>query len=186
MRIIAGHYRGTQLASPGAGDPAAHLRPTSDKVRGAIFNLLAHGDYRPIAGARVLDLFAGSGALGFEALSRGAAHLTLVDDGNAAQALIRKNAATLRREITLLPRDATRLGPNPGAAYDLIFLDPPYGKAMGEKALSAAIAGSWLAAGAVIVWEEGVPQVGWPTGSRARDSRSYGQTWVHLGEFAPH
>lgn len=183
MRIIAGKYRGTALAPVGTGDGAAHLRPTSDRVREAIFNLIAHGDYPPIAGARVLDLFAGTGALGFEALSRGAASVCFIDDGVKAGALIRANAEKLRVTdgIALLRQDATRLGVCGPAAFDLIFLDPPYGKNLGEKALAAALAGGWLAKGAIVVREENAA-ADWPAGLLGRDSRRYGDTWVQIAE----
>jgi 16S rRNA (guanine966-N2)-methyltransferase len=181
MRIIGGTRRGLKLAELGAGDPAAHLRPTSDRVREAIFNLLinAHGD--PVTGARVLDLFAGTGALGLEALSRGAAEATFVDDGRAALALLQANIAKLRAggETRILRQDATRLPPNPGAPCTLVFLDPPYGRALGEAALTQAAAGGWLAPGAVIVWEEGSPPLP-PAGFARLDQRRYGDTSVTL------
>ncbi|HOZ35073.1 MAG TPA: RsmD family RNA methyltransferase, partial [Tabrizicola sp.] len=143
MRIIGGTRRGLKLAEVGDGDAAAHLRPTSDRVREAIFNLLINAHGNPVSGARVLDLFAGTGALGLEALSRGAAEVTFVDDGAKALALMRANIAKMRveGETRVLRQDARRLPPNPAAPYDLVFLDPPYGKAMGEAALVSAIAG---------------------------------------------
>ena len=128
MRIVGGERRGLKLADVGAGDPAAHLRPTSDRVREAIFNLLLNGPYGdPVTGARVLDLFAGTGALGLEALSRGAARIAFVDDGTAARALLRRNIELMRAMGTtdVWRRDATRLGPNRGPGYGLVFLDPP-------------------------------------------------------------
>lgn len=182
MRIISGKFRGTVLASVGDGDSAAHLRPTSDKVRGAIFNLLAHGDYPPIAGALVLDLFAGTGALGFEALSRGAKSVCFVDNGVRAAALIGENAKKLRvaTETTLIRGDATRLGACATARFDMIFLDPPYGKGLGEAALTSAFAGGWIAAGALVVWEEAARTDVSLAGLRLRDGRSYGDTRVHF------
>ena len=180
MRIIGGRWRGLHLAPVGAGDPRAHLRPTSDRVREAIFNLLINGGYgNPVAEARVLDLFAGTGALGLEALSRGAADLTLVDDGPAARALIAKNIALCRTGATHLRLDATRLPPNGGAPCTLVFLDPPYGKSLGEAALLSARAGHWLAPEALIVWEEGsaLPP---PPGFDLLDQRRYGDTHVTL------
>ncbi len=179
MRIVGGRFRGTQLASVGTGDAGAHLRPTSDKVRESVFNVLAHGPYQPIENARVLDLFAGTGALGFEALSRGAARVQFVDDGARARAIIRQNIDILGviGAVKLYRRDATRLGENRGPAYDLVFLDPPYGKALGEKALSSAYAGGWIAPGAVIVWEESA-EVTVPDWADLRDQRRYGETVV--------
>lgn len=182
MRIIGGTRRGTILADVGAGDPVAHLRPTSDRVRESIFNLLINGGHgNPVAGARVLDLFAGTGALGLEALSRGAASVTFVDDGAKALSLLRANVAKLRveAETRILRQDARRLPPNPDAACSLVFLDPPYGKALGEAALAAAAKGGWLAPGAMIVWEESTAPVP-PEGFTQIDQRKYGDTLVTL------
>ena len=184
MRIVAGRWRGTKLADVGAGDAAAHLRPTSDRVREALFNVLtqgAHGDR--VDGARVLDLFAGTGALGLEALSRGAATAIFVEDGAAARALLRENLDKLRAggATRLFRRDATRLGENRDAPHDLIFLDPPYGQGLGERALESAHAGGWIAPGATIVWEEGggIAPPGW---TRVLDERRYGGTTVTILE----
>jgi 16S rRNA (guanine966-N2)-methyltransferase len=181
MRIIGGTRRGLKLAEVGEGDAAAHLRPTSDRVREAIFNLLINAHGNPVTGARVLDLFAGTGALGLEALSRGATEVTFVDDGTKALALLRANIAKMRAEgeTRVVRQDATRLPPNPGAPYTLVFLDPPYGKSMGEAALTSALKGNWLAAGAVLVWEESsFPVV--PAGLEQVDQRKYGDTLVTL------
>jgi 16S rRNA (guanine966-N2)-methyltransferase len=180
MRIIGGTARGLHLTPVGEGDPKAHLRPTSDRVREAIFNLLINGGYgNPVAGARVLDLFAGTGALGLEALSRGAAHVTFVDDGATARAILRRNINLMRAtdSTDTLRRDATRLGPNRGPGYDLVFLDPPYGKGLGEAALASCLDGQWLAPGAIVVWEEGMAPVA-PPGFEALDQRKYGDTTV--------
>lgn len=186
MRIIGGTRRGTVLSDVGTGDPAAHLRPTSDRVREAIFNLLINGKLgggtgNPVTGARVLDLFAGTGALGLEALSRGAAEVTFVDDGAKALALLRANIAKLRveGETRILRQDARRLPPNAGAPYTLVFLDPPYGKALGEAALTVAAHGGWLAPNAMIVWEESVAPSA-PVGFTQVDQRRYGDTVVTL------
>lgn len=181
MRIIGGARRGLKLAEVGEGDAAAHLRPTSDRVREAIFNLLinAHGD--PVTGARVLDLFAGTGALGLEALSRGAAAVTFVDDGTKAHALLKANIAKMRAEAEtrVLRQTATRLPPNPGPPFTLVFLDPPYGKGLGEAALSSAHSQGWLAPGAVVVWEEGTAPIP-PKDFTAFDQRRYGDTSITL------
>ncbi|UWR15689.1 16S rRNA (guanine(966)-N(2))-methyltransferase RsmD [Sulfitobacter sp. M368] len=179
MRIIAGKFRGTALANVGKGDAAAHLRPTSDRVRESLFSMLTHHDV--IHGARVLDLFAGTGALGLEALSRGAAEVCFVENGRAGQKLLRENIEKLRAEgeTTLMRNDATRLGPWPNARFDLVFLDPPYGKGMGQTALAAARAGGYLAPDAMIVWEENAPMNA-PEGFERIDKRKYGDTHVTL------
>ena len=182
MRIIGGTRRGLKLADVGAGDPAAHLRPTSDRVREAIFNLLMNGPYgNPVTGARVLDLFAGTGALGLEALSRGAARVAFVDDGVAARAFLRRNIEAMQAmgATDVWRRDATRMGPNRGPGYDLVFLDPPYGKGLGEAALASCREGGWLAPGALVVWEEGIAPVP-PEGFEPLDQRRYGETWVTI------
>ncbi len=183
MRIIGGTHRGTHLAPVGKGDASAHLRPTSDRVREAIFNLLINGKLdggpNPVTGARVLDLFAGTGALGLEALSRGAVHATFVDDGKTALALIKRNLEITRQTGTILRQSAIQLPPNTGQPFALIFLDPPYGKAMGEAALATAIKGNWVASQALIVWEENTPPT-LPTGFTLIDQRKYGDTLVTL------
>jgi 16S rRNA (guanine966-N2)-methyltransferase len=178
VRIVGGRFRGLALADVGAGDPAAHLRPTSDRVRESLFNVLQGGRYgTPLADARVLDLFAGTGALGLEALSRGAAHATFVENGATALALLRKNIATTRTETEteICPRDATR--PGPGTPHTLVFLDPPYSKGLGELALAAARASGWLAPEALIVWEERAPMPP-PDGFAPLESRRYGDTHI--------
>lgn len=178
MRIIAGEFRGRALTSVGKGDAGAHLRPTTDRVRESLFNVLTN--QIDFDGLRVLDLFAGTGALGLEALSRGAAHVTFVDDGRVAQGLIRKNIDLTHSadRTDLIRRDVTRLGENPGKAYDLIFLDPPYGKALGQKAI-AALSDGWIADGALIAWEENAPMRA-PDGFIMQDARKYGDTHITL------
>lgn len=182
MRIIGGRFRGLILADPGPGDPAAHLRPTQERVREAMFNLLLHGPGGDrVTGARVLDLFAGTGALGLEAYSRGAAHVTFVEDGVAGRALIRANIERMRAmgATRLFRRDATELGPNRAAPFGLVFLDPPWGQGLGARALASARAGGWLAPGATVVWEENAPQPA-PEGFSLQDRRRYGEAWVTL------
>ena len=177
MRIIAGTHRGTALTAVGKGDAGAHLRPTTDRVRESLFNVLQGGRFGdPISGTGVLDLFAGTGALGLEALSRGATHVTFVDNGRVAQKLIRANIAKLRRadDCTLLGTSADAL-PSPGTPCDLVFLDPPYGQNLGLKALKAAK--GWVAPGTLIVWEEQAAQLA-PPGFEVLDQRRYGDTWV--------
>ena len=155
MRIVGGRLKGRPLAGPKGDGGAARLRPTSDRMRESIFNILAHGDYPDIEGARVLDLFAGSGALGLEALSRGAARALFVDDGTEARAIIRRNIEALGviGQTKLYRRDATRLGPNRAEPYSLIFMDAPYRKGLSEKALASAMEGGWITEGAVILCE---------------------------------
>ncbi|MEL6477834.1 MAG: 16S rRNA (guanine(966)-N(2))-methyltransferase RsmD [Pseudomonadota bacterium] len=184
MRIIGGQFRGIRLAAPGAdGGGAAHLRPTSDRVREALFNLLAHGDYPDIEGARVLDLFAGTGALGLEALSRGALRAVFVDEFAKSRALIRQNIETLGviGQTKLWRRDATRLGPCRGDPFTLIFADPPYRSGLGAAALASAGEGGWIAPGAVIVLElaaeEPAPEL---PGLETADRRTYGETQLLL------
>ena len=182
MRIIAGDWRGRPLAAVGKGDAGAHLRPTTDRVRESLFSLLQGGRFGdPITGARVLDLFAGTGALGLEALSRGADEVTFVENGRKAQSLITRNMDTLSvgGRARLLRRDARRLGDNPDRPYSLIFLDPPYGKGMGELALSSARNGGWIGNGAFIVWEEGGDII-LPHWCSSEDSRRYGDTTITL------
>lgn len=182
MRIVGGTNRGLTLAEVGEGDAAAHLRPTSDRVREAVFNLLEGGRFgSPVEGARVLDLFAGTGAMALEALSRGAAEAVLVEDGRVGQRLIRENVARARREgqARVLAVDATRLPANTGEAFTLAFLDPPYGKGLGTRALASALEGGWLAPGTVVVWEEAGPMMPLP-GTALLDRRSYGGTAVTL------
>ncbi len=185
MRIIGGKFKGKALAAPGAaGGGAAHLRPTSDRVRESLFNLLAHGPYDGAPeGRRVLDLFAGTGALGLEAMSRGAARCVFVDDHGPSRALIRTNveALGLMGATKIWRRDATRLGPNRDRPYDLIFLDPPYRKSLGEKALASAREGGWIADRALIIYECAVDET--PPGfSDVLDDRKYGETRILIAE----
>lgn len=183
MRIVAGRFRGRTLASVGKGDPGAHLRPTTDRVREALFNMLGGGRFGdPFDGARVLDLFAGTGALGLEALSRGASHVTFVESGRKALGLIRGNVKALEvgGDVALIGRDALKL-PAAEAPVTLVFLDPPYGKGLGSKALAAARSGGWIAPGALIVWEENAPQLA-PEGFVPLETRRYGDTHVTLLE----
>lgn len=157
MRIVAGRWRGRALAAP----EGRTTRPTSDRARQALFDVLAHADWAPsLEGARVLDLFAGSGALGFEALSRGAAFALFVETDEAARGAIRENADVLGAmgATRVHRRDATDLGARPGSAgeaFHLAFLDPPYAKGLGERALAALATGGWLAPGALAVFERG-------------------------------
>lgn len=179
MRIIAGRFRGRRLAALGKGDAGAHLRPTTDRVRESLFNMLAGGRFGdPFEDALVLDLFAGTGALGLEALSRGAARAVFVDDGRVAGRLIRENIKMLEigADTRLISHDATRL-PKAETSADLIFLDPPYGKGLGGRALAAAAENGWIGDNSLIVWEESSFQAP-PTGFKTLETRQYGDTFV--------
>ncbi|MBB04776.1 MAG: 16S rRNA (guanine(966)-N(2))-methyltransferase RsmD [Pseudooceanicola sp.] len=181
MRIIGGAFRGRKLTGLGKGDAGAHLRPTTDRVRESLFNLLLGGRFGdPVEGAQVLDLFAGTGALGLEALSRGAAQASFVDDGRVAQKLLAGNIATLgvRERTRVMQCSALRL-PQAEEAADLIFLDPPYGRDLGIKGLTSALAMGWIAPGALIVWEEQGPQEA-PDGFTLLEHKGYGDTVVTL------
>ena len=184
MRIVGGLYRGRPLIAP----PGEATRPTSDRAREAIFNVLQHAAWSPgLEGARVIDLFAGSGALGLEALSRGAAFCLFVETDVAARGTIRDNVEALGRgelfgRTRIHRRDATDLGIRPGSdgpAFDLVFLDPPYGKGLGERALAQLAAGGWLSPDAVAVFERGAeepdPEV---AGFELLDDRRYGAARV--------
>jgi 16S rRNA (guanine966-N2)-methyltransferase len=153
MRIVGGRLRGRVLAGP----KSQAIRPTSDRLRESLFNILAHAYSDPVTSARVLDLFAGTGALGLEALSRGAAFALLVDDSAEARALMRQNveALGLGGVSRIFRRDATRLGSvHPLEPFSLVFLDPPYRKGLAERALLSVNAGNWAAPDALIVVEE--------------------------------
>ena len=153
MRVVGGRLRGRALVGP----KSKSIRPTADRLRESLFNILRHAYGDPIGGARVLDLFAGTGALGIEAASRGAGFVLFVDDGAEARALIRENVAALGLGgITrLFRRDATKLGPaHPVEPFSLVFLDPPYGKNLAGQALASAGTGGWLSPEALIVVEE--------------------------------
>ena len=186
MRIVSGSFRGKTLAAP----PGEATRPTSDRARQAIFNILEHAAWsKGLRDARVIDLFAGSGALGFEALSRGAAFCLFVETDAAARGAIRENVEAMGvfGRTRVHRRDATDLGVRPGAdgpAFDLAFLDPPYAKGLGEAALDRLAAGGWLAPGAVVVFERGAaePEVSVP-GYALLDARDYGAARVHFFRF---
>ncbi len=179
MRIIGGTHRGRVLAGLGKGDPAAHLRPTTDRVRESLFAILGGGRVgAAMVDARVLDLFAGTGALGLEALSRGARSVTFVEKGRRAQAILARNIAMLEAgsRTRVIGRDAARIGPA-DAPCDLVFLDPPYGSGLGAGALSAALEGGWIAPGAVVVWEDRT-EAALPPGLDRLDARRFGDTWL--------
>ena len=176
MRIVGGRFKGRALKGPrGEG-----IRPTSDRLRETLFNILVHSHGDPVAGARVIDLFAGTGALGLEAISRGAAFALLVDDGAQARALICENVEILGLGgvTKIFRRDARRLGDAPpGPAYDLALLDPPYDRGLAEPALTSLARGGWLKPEALVVVEEATAAMFEPAeGFDVLERRDYGET----------
>ncbi len=176
MRVVGGKLRSRPLVGPRSDS----VRPTSDRAREALFNILAHGYGDPVTGARVLDLFAGTGALGIESISRGAAYALFVDEGVEARALLRANIETLGLGgvTRIFRRDATKLGRvHPLDPFDLVFLDPPYGKGLAEKALASAREGGWLKPQALIVVEESAnARLATPEGFEEVERRKYDDT----------
>ena len=180
MRIVGGKFRGKALLSPGDD----RIRPTSDRARESVFNILASRIGVHLDGIKVLDLFAGTGALGLEAVSRGATSAVFVDTGAEARGLIRDHieAFGIAGFAKLLRRDATALGPaGTMGPFHLVFLDPPYGKGLGEQALASLRAGGWLADDATIVLEEAAEvNLSLPEGFAVDDRREYGAAAVHF------
>lgn len=176
MRVVGGRLRGRALAAP----KSQAIRPTADRLRESLFNILVHAYGDAVAGARVLDLFAGSGALGIEALSRGAAFALFVDDGAEARALLRENIASLGLGgvTRVFRRDATQLGPaHPVEPFSLAFLDPPYGRGLAERALAAAHSGEWLTPEALVLVEEAAAaKFAAPAGYTELERRRYDDT----------
>ncbi len=184
MRIVGGRFRGRALLAPST----EAVRPTSDRLRESVFNILAHAYDDPCAGARVIDLFAGTGALGFEALSRGAKFALFVDDSAEGRALTRGNVEQLGLggETRIFRRDAAKLGPMPPQdRFTLAFLDPPYGRGLAPAALASLREGGWLADGALCVVEEAedadLPAA---SGFAVLDTRRYSGTQVIFLRFA--
>jgi len=176
MRVVAGRLRGRTIAAPSSRE----IRPTADRLRESLFNILMHAYGDPVADARVLDLFAGTGALGIEAVSRGAAFALFVDNGAEARALLRQNveALGLGGVTKVYRRDATNLGPaHPVEPFSLVFLDPPYGKGLGEQALASLRNGGWLTPQALLVVEEAVSaKFAAPEGFEELQRRAYDDT----------
>ena len=181
MRIVAGSLKGRTITTPeGQG-----TRPTSDRARQAVFNVLEHAAWaEPLDGMRVMDLYAGSGALGFEAISRGAAFALFVETDEEARGAIRENADAygVMGRSRVHRRSAIDLGSRPGSdgeAFDLAFLDPPYRKGLGELTLQRLLEGQWLQPGAIVVFERGSdePEIDTP-GYERLDARNYGAARV--------
>ncbi|MBN9042732.1 MAG: 16S rRNA (guanine(966)-N(2))-methyltransferase RsmD [Rhizobiales bacterium 62-47] len=176
MRVVGGRLKGRNIAAPSSRD----IRPTADRLRESVFNILLHAYGDPIAGARVLDLFAGTGALGIEAVSRGAMFVLFVDNGAEARALLRNNVEALGLGGTtkVYRRDATQLGPaHPVEPFSLVLLDPPYGKGLAEKALASLRDGGWLTPDALLVVEESkAANFTAPEGFEQLERRAYDDT----------
>jgi 16S rRNA (guanine966-N2)-methyltransferase len=180
MRIVGGQFKGRAIAAP----PGQDTRPTSDRAREGVFNILAHAQWSPgLDGRRVLDLFAGSGAMGLEALSRGAAFALFVETDAGARGAIRDNIESLHLfgATRIHRRDAADLGVKPaglGDPFDLVFLDPPYGSGLGETALARLTPGGWIAPDALIVLERGAGETAPTPGFDTLDERAYGAARV--------
>jgi 16S rRNA (guanine966-N2)-methyltransferase len=176
MRVVGGRLRGRNIASPSSRD----IRPTQDRLREPLFKILVHAYDDPIEGARVLDLFAGTGALGIEAVSRGAAFALFVDNGAEARALLRNNVESLALGgvTKVYRRDATNPGPaHPIEPFSLVFCDPPYGRGFAEKALISLRDGGWLTQGALLVVEESkAAAFATPDGFAELERRAYDDT----------
>ena len=176
MRVVGGRLRGRTIASPSSKE----IRPTQDRLRESLFNILMHAYDNPVDGARVLDLFAGTGALGIEAISRGAAFALFVDNGAEARALLRNNVESLGLGgITkVFRRDATNLGAAyPVEPFSLVFLDPPYGMGQAPKTMSSLRAGRWLLPDALVVVEESkAAALSTPEGFQELERRTYDDT----------
>jgi 16S rRNA (guanine966-N2)-methyltransferase len=174
MRVVGGRLRGRALTGP----TSRAIRPTSDRLRESIFDILASRHAERLEGARIVDLFAGSGALGIEAISRGAAFALFVDNGTEARALLRANVEALALGgVTRIWRaDAAKLGGAPvGPPFDLAFLDPPYGQGLAAPALAGLVSGGWLGPSALIVVEESAQaEIAATQGLRLLDERTYG------------
>lgn len=180
MRIVGGEFKGRSIVAPQGRD----TRPTSDRARESIFNVLAHAEWSPgVEGRRILDLFAGSGALGFEAMSRGASFALFVETEAAARGAIRDNieALGLFGNTRIHRRDATDLGPKPaglGGPFEIVFLDPPYGKGLGERALAGLSNGGWATPDALIMLEVGADETPQLEAFKTLDERNYGAAKV--------
>ncbi len=184
MRIVSGKNKGARLNTPKSNA----TRPTSDRVREAIFNKLEHsGDNFDWSEMQVLDLFAGTGALGLEALSRGASFTLFIETAIEARGIIRRNIEQLgyTGQSKLSRRDATKLGPLKRLApFNLVFIDPPYERSLGERALQSALEGGWIAGNAMIILEESKrAEINWPTKIQPIEQREFGDTHIHFATY---
>lgn len=185
MRIVGGEFRGRSLATPKSND----IRPTADRTRESLFNILSHAYPEAIDGTRMMDIFAGTGAVGLEAASRGCRHVLFVESSVEGRGLLWENidALGLHGRTRMLRRDATDLG-NVGnlEPFDFLFADPPYGKGMGEKAFAAAATGGWLVPGALAILEERADvTVAVPSDFLFLEERTFGDSKMHFFRYQP-
>ncbi|TNB48129.1 16S rRNA (guanine(966)-N(2))-methyltransferase RsmD [Martelella lutilitoris] len=185
MRIVGGEFRGRTLAAP----KTSEIRPTTDRTRESLFNILAHAYPEAVEGARLLELFAGTGAVGLEALSRGARAALFVENSVEGRGLLWSNieALGLQGRTRIMRRDATKLGSvGKLEPYDLLFADPPYGKGLGEKAIAAAGEGGWLKPDALVILEEtGEVNPALPPVFSPVEEREFGDTQMHFYRYRP-
>jgi len=155
MRIISGKFKGRVLTSLSGINPELRLRPTSERAREAIFNILMHNSFTTLNGARILDLFAGTGALGLEALSRGAAHAIFIENNPEPRAIIRENIEKLglTGQTNIYRRDASKLGVNRAAPFDILFIDPPYDSDLLVPTLECLRTEKWISPSSLIITE---------------------------------
>lgn len=184
MRIVGGEFRGRSLATPKSQD----IRPTTDRTRESLFNILSHAYPEVLDGSRMIDLFAGTGAMGLEAISRGVRSVLFVENSIEGRGLLRENieAFGLNGRTRIMRRDATRLGPiTKTDPFDFLFADPPYGKGLGDKALAEAHQGGWLKPGALAILEERLDVVPeWPSVFSLLETRDFGDTRMHFLRYA--
>jgi 16S rRNA (guanine966-N2)-methyltransferase len=187
VRIISGQYKGRKLAAVGKGDAQAHLRPTTDRVRETLFNILINGGFGDVFdGGRALDLFAGTGALGIEAFSRGLETVWMIDSGRKSRELIHKNIDLLGNPEGMVFKklNACKLPPLSEEPFNIVFLDPPYGQNLGRYALESALQKGWIAPQALIVCEENTP-MGTFLDFKLLDSRQFGNTFITIMRAPP-
>jgi 16S rRNA (guanine966-N2)-methyltransferase len=187
VRIISGQYKGRKLAAVGKGDAQAHLRPTTDRVRETLFNILINGGFGDVFdGGRALDLFAGTGALGIEAFSRGLETVWMIDSGRKSRELIHKNIDLLGNPEGMVFKklNACKLPPLSEEPFNIVFLDPPYGQNLGRYALESALQKGWIAPQALIVCEENTP-MGTFLDFELLDSRQFGNTFITIMRAPP-
>ncbi len=182
MRIIGGSLKGRRLSTIKSEGTITSLRPTTDRIKENLFNVLSGGKFDlKLENARILDIFAGSGALGLEAISRGAKSCTFIEKNKACVRILdaNLNICNIKNQTNIKTFDATNFPMNPDSPYDLVFLDPPYRKSLGEAAIRSAIASNWISDHALIILEEG-EQKSSLEGLKLEDTRRYGDTILHF------